>query len=84
MYILDQFLGNIKLSYLTYDKIVRFINIQTESRENKILTNRTIRDIVVCVKTNFKLLLGIYYKIISPKPEKKEISILKRKKSKEN
>lgn len=68
-------LGNIKLSYLTYDKIVRFINIQTESRENKILTNRTIRDIVVVLKQILNY-LGIYYKIISPKPEKKEISIL--------
>ena len=70
-------LGNIKLSYLTYDKIVRFINIQTESRENKILTNRTIRDIVVVLKQILNY-LGIYYKIISPKPEKKEISILKK------
>lgn len=70
-------LGNIKLSYLTYDKIVRFINIQTESRENKILTNRTIRDIVVVLKQILNY-LEIYYKIISPKPEKKEISILKK------
>lgn len=70
-------LGNIKLSYSTYDKIVRFINIQTESRENKILTNRTIRDIVVVLKQILNY-LEIYYKIISPKPEKKEISILKK------
>lgn len=68
-------LGNIRLSYLTYEKIVQFINIQTEFRKNKALTNRTIRDILVVLKQILNY-LEIHYKIISPKPEKKEISIL--------
>lgn len=74
-------LGNIQIAYLTYDKIVRFINIQTKSRENHVLTNRTIRDIVVVLKQILNY-LGIYYKIISPKPEKKEITILKKEEQK--